>query len=328
MVAPVGTPVDQRRTLLPHHGPARAAGNRSSRADQARWVRRLCVVAVALPVTFIIALQVAHPWIDRRWPSSGDMAISVLTSLAAIAFGTTICAFIQREHARRLHDERRCATVRERDRIAREMHDSLAQVLGLTHLRLRALRARSEVADEPAVTEELDELATICHEAYADVREAILGLRASAPDDRSLAESLQHYLDRYAARTGIHAVLEAPEEPVFVAPHDEVQVLRIIQESLTNTRKHADASRAVVRLLPARTGLAVEVEDDGRGFDVGGTSGPGMRDGFGLAAMRERAEGIDADLRISSAPGVGTLVRLQVPSRRPADAGGHGRWAR
>src|SRR5665811_2193972 len=121
-----------------------------------------------------------------------------LSGLAAIA----IASVRMRESGRQR------AVLAERERIAREMHDSLVQVLGVTHLRLRALDSREEVSENPAIAGELADLADICEEAYRDVRESILGLSASSTTARGLLDILNTYLTKYTRQCGIETSLE------------------------------------------------------------------------------------------------------------------------
>ncbi|HJW21079.1 MAG TPA: sensor histidine kinase [Candidatus Limnocylindrales bacterium] len=216
--------------------------------------------------------------------------------------------------ARLRANERQGAILAERDRIARELHDSLAQVLGSTHLRLRMLLSRPELIDRPRVATELDELADVCEEAYRDVREAILGLR-EASRGRGLLTALAAYVEKFSQQSGVPVDLEATvgDEP-GLSSSSEIQVIRVIQEALTNVRKHARATRAHVRVAdaPGGDGLMIVVEDDGRGFDPADVRA--HRDGgYGLATMRERMELAGGSLTIDSSPGRGTRVIAIVP---------------
>jgi signal transduction histidine kinase len=249
-------------------------------------------------------------WLGRRTgPEFTDRErrfLVALSDLASIACST----------ARGRESERQGAIVAERERIAREMHDSLAQILGVTHLRLRAPGARAEVVSAPGVASEVADLAAISEEGYRDVRESILGLREGSRPGRSLAESIGAYLEKYGHQAGIVARLEndLAGEPAL-PPRVEVQVIRVIQEALTNVRKHGAASTVVVRLRECDEGVEIEIEDDGRGFDVGGTLLG--RDGFGLHTMRERMALVGGTLTIDSAPGHGTRVVAVAPASRP-----------
>jgi two-component system nitrate/nitrite sensor histidine kinase NarX len=247
--------------------------------------------------------------------------LQTLGELAAIAITS----------ARMSDSERQGAILAERERIAREMHDSMAQVLGVLHFRLRALETSVEHLEAPGVVTGLAELADLAEEAYRDVRESILGLRESSRAERGLFDSLRAYLEKYGHQSGIRATLESDfEEEPRLSPGAEVQIIRVIQEALTNVRKHAVASRAVVRVSCEDGAVSFEIEDDGRGFDL-----PRIlldRDSrFGLQTMRERMELIGGTLTVDSAPGRGTRLVARVPGppgSSPLSSevnGGHGR---
>jgi len=233
--------------------------------------------------------------------------------------------------ARMRENEHQAAILVERERIAREMHDSLAQVLGVIHLRLRALGGNARSLDAPDLAVGLAELADIAEEAYRDVREAILGLRESSHAGRGLIDSLRGYLEKYERQSGIQATLETDFdlEP-RLSPRAEVQIIRVIQEALTNVRKHAGASATAVRVTSDDGFVTFRIEDNGRGFD------PARRlldrdSGFGLHSMRERMESIGGTLAVESAPGRGTALIARVPALPGASHdssevhGGHGR---
>lgn len=221
--------------------------------------------------------------------------------------------------ARGREKERQGAVISERERIAREMHDSLAQILGVTHLRLQALGAQPAVAHAPAVAAEVNDLATLSEEAYRDVREAILGLREASRGGRTLTESIAAYLEKFSHQAGLSASLENRlDRDLALPPRVEVQLIRVIQEALTNVRKHGAATHVVVRLEAHPDGARIAIIDDGRGFDVGGTLLG--RDGFGLHTMRERVDLVGGTLTIDSAPGRGTKVIAVVPGSQAAVA--------
>ncbi len=280
------------------HGPATVCPVRSSPDWNADMV-----VPIRGPIGLLGEL-----WIGRRSEvlfTERDRAFLVtLSGLAAIA----ITSAQMRENGRQR------AVLAERERIAREMHDSLAQVLGVTHLRLRALDTREEVCQNPAVAVELAAIADICEDAYQDVRESILGLRDSSRTERGLEDNLRAYLTKYSRQCEIEASLSSDlGHELALSPRCEVQVIRVIQEALTNVRKHSGAKSAVVRITESDSSTTFVVEDDGQGFDQGGS--PFDRDGFGLFTMRERMALLNGSLTIDSAPGRGTRVTASVPER-------------
>ncbi|HEY8820981.1 MAG TPA: histidine kinase, partial [Dermatophilaceae bacterium] len=180
---------------------------------------------MAIPILGPTA-KLGELWIGRRsetpFTELDRTFLVALSGLAAIA----ITSVRMRESGRQR------AVLAERERIAREMHDSLAQVLGVTHLRLRALDTRKEVKDNPAIEVELADLADICEEAYRDVREAILGLSASSRGAQGLLDILKTFLVKYSKQCGIETSLESDlDHELSLSPRCEVQVIRVIQEA-------------------------------------------------------------------------------------------------
>ena len=228
--------------------------------------------------------------------------LGALADMAAIAVGT----------ARLREAEQQYTIVAERDRIARELHDSIAQVLGVIHLRLRSLEP--DVRDVPGngVATEINDLAEIADEAYKDVREAILGLRESITSADGLEGALGEYLRKYSRQTGIVATLHCNGSArQALAPRSEIQLLRVVQEALTNVRKHAGARHAAVSLNADDGLVTLAVTDDGTGFDPGRLEAA-FDHGFGLASMRERVELIGGTLAVHTAPGKGTRVEVRL----------------
>ena len=236
------------------------------------------------------------------------------TLLGALADMATIAV-----RTARLHEAEEQWTIHaERDRIARELHDSLAQVLGVIHLQLRALEGRAKDEASYAMAGELSQIADTADEAYRDVREAILGLRETVREDTGLEGSLREYLRKYSRQTGIAATLTCNGDTrASLTPRSEVQLLRVVQEALTNTRKHSQAHHVQVRMECATSTTTLAIEDDGVGFDPALVAGA-MDGGFGLASMRERVEQIGGTLAVHTAPKQGTriVVHLEAENTR------------
>lgn len=295
--------------------------------DIVGWQRRFLLLGVVVPLVSVIALHLLMSLIvEPRWPQHTVVFGWVVGAIGLVAFALAMIWVIDRgreamqaQNTARLEAERRLAVVEERERIAREMHDSLAQVLGASHLRLRAAQAAPELS--PETRTELGDIAEGCHEAYADVREAILGLREGSRADRTFMDSLRAYLRGFQHRSGIETLFvnESDDDPAL-DPTVEVQVIRVIQEALTNVRKHAGARHAVVELTRTGGGVRFLVTDDGRGF-VPGASTLSSDGGYGLPTMRERTEMVGGELSIESEPGRGTRVVIDLPSK-PQKIGG------
>jgi signal transduction histidine kinase len=204
----------------------------------------------------------------------------------------------------------------ERERIAREMHDSLAQVLGYVITKVSALRELLRQPDRLAEAERhLEQLERAARDAYADVREAILGLRTGLAPNRSLVDALRSYVERWQDQSGVNArlIVEPSDDSLRgLQPMAELQLLRIVQEALTNVRKHARATEVTVQLARLDGTVCVRVADNGIGFDPGALE-RGQFPRFGLATMRERAEAVGGRLQVTSLPGQGTTVEAVLP---------------
>jgi signal transduction histidine kinase len=219
------------------------------------------------------------------------------------------------ENARLHRRVRALAVTEERERIAREMHDSLAQVLAYVNTKAQATASLLERGQTERATAQLSQLAEAARASYADVREGILGLRTSLGEGRSFVATLELYLEQWQAQSGVAARLETVPADAFsplLSPNAEVQLLRIIQEALSNVRKHAEASRALVHLEIEDRLLKATVEDDGVGFDPE-SLGRATLPRFGLATMRERAEAVGGGLSITPVAPRGTRVAVSIP---------------
>ena len=205
------------------------------------------------------------------------------------------------------------AIVQERERLARELHDSLGQTLAAAHLQAssaRLLLARGQTAQ---TDECLERLASMTIDAEADVREYLLGAKTALSAELSFFPALRQYLRRFSQQYELPVELAAPPqlEAQGLERAVEVQLLRIIQEALSNVRKHARAHRAEVRFSVSGTLVQIAIVDDGQGFDPVALAAR-QGDGFGLQSMRERAEALGGRLEVISRPGQGTWVEVHV----------------
>jgi nitrate/nitrite-specific signal transduction histidine kinase len=215
----------------------------------------------------------------------------------------------------RLHEKvQSLATLEERERIAREIHDGLAQVLSFVTTKTQATRQLLVTGQQDAAVTSLKELEEIARDSYADVREAIMGLRSTDLLRKGIVSTLNEYILRYSQLSGVKTTLEVSDGAARSLPADaQLQVIRIVQESLTNVRKHAQASHAWVRIAARDGRTVITIEDDGRGFEPGRVKEEN-RLKFGLETMKERAEIIKGKIDITSAPGARTRVTLTVPA--------------
>jgi signal transduction histidine kinase len=202
------------------------------------------------------------------------------------------------------------AVLKERERLSRELHDGLVQVIGYLSIRTRVAADSVAAADLSGATVQLQEMQRTMEEVYQDIRESILGLRTTVTPSRGLVPALKEYVHKFGLQTGISVTLSADLDDHFEwSPEAEVQLLRIIQEALSNVRKHSLAKQAWIRLAHANANVTVTIEDNGRGFDIETVAHDG-RAHFGLQTMKERAEAANGSLEIRSSPGVGTQIQV------------------
>ncbi len=205
--------------------------------------------------------------------------------------------------------------VQERERISREIHDGVAQALALLNLRIGMANNLLVAGQYEQVRKELAEAAQVVDAANHDVREAITALRLTSPKGAEFVSTLKEFVLDFGVRNNISTELTTLNGTgtVMLAPLVEVQLMRIIQESLTNVRKHAHAQRAWVTLAKHRQQLRVTVQDDGHGFDMDAVLRGQNRKNFGITTMHERAESIGGTLDIATGLGWGTRVTVTVP---------------
>jgi PAS domain S-box-containing protein len=212
-----------------------------------------------------------------------------------------------------LDKERTLAMLQERELLARELHDGIGQMLAAAHLQARSaseLLARGEKALAESC---LRRLADVTQEAKESVRTYLLGVKACSPSrGDSLVLSLRRYLDGFSRNYGIRAEVIAPLEleTKRVNASVEAQLQPIIQEALTNARRHGGADSVRVILSSVDGWVQVSIEDDGRGFNPEEIS---KKQGFGVRSMQGRAETIGGFFEVNSAPGKGTRVIVRVP---------------
>jgi len=206
----------------------------------------------------------------------------------------------------------------ERSRLAQEVHDGPAQALSNAIFQVEFIDRIFE-SDPRMARSELGFLRELLRRELGDVRSFIVQLRPPVLVELGLNGSIVDAVETQAALSGMHIVteLEAPTDGLSEAA--QTVVLRIAQEALQNVRKHAAASNVLLTTRSDTSEWALEVRDDGRGFDTGAVAARGRRN-FGLQFMRERAELIGARFEVESRPEAGTVVRLAIPLARKENA--------
>jgi two-component system nitrate/nitrite sensor histidine kinase NarX len=207
------------------------------------------------------------------------------------------------------------ATMDERARLAREIHDGLAQTLGFLKLTVAQIEGYVVRGEQAKIRPALQACHTSLREAYADARQAIDDLRTST--QLGYVSWVEQAAAELQELDGIRVRCQGIEPLPGLSPEAESQLVRIVQEALTNIRKHAAATEIRVRQWKTGSAWHLEIEDDGRGYDPRDVFGASSH---GLVGMRERAELIGARLRLDSAPGAGTRVQIRLPEVAPVAA--------
>lgn len=212
--------------------------------------------------------------------------------------------------------EREAAVGEERTLLARELHDSIAQSLVFLKIQLQLLRTAAERGQSAQLHKALDELDTGLRESINDVRELLVHFRTRTNTD-DVEQALQETLQKFKHQTGLPTLLQVHGEGLPLPPDVQVQVLHVVQEALSNVRKHAAATHVALDVTKG-SGWRFVVRDNGVGFDVHQGHGESH---VGMKIMRERANRIGADVIVDSVPGQGTTVTLTLPPH-PVTGGG------
>jgi signal transduction histidine kinase len=198
---------------------------------------------------------------------------------------------------------------RERNRLSRELHDTLAHTLSGVTVQLEAVSALW-ASDPEAARTLLDQSLATTRTGLTETRRALQALRASPLEDLGVTLALRNLAGSLAARTGLTLELQVPEHLDDLSPAVEQCVYRVAQEALTNVDRHANARRLTVQLNRENQHLILTIADDGRGFSIDEVNENSQ---FGLKGMKERAEMMGGRFEVESQPGQGTTVRLTVP---------------
>ncbi len=206
------------------------------------------------------------------------------------------------------------AIIEERERIAREIHDGVAQLMGYVSTKTAAVRLLIEKHQFQEAEAQLKQLADASSEAFLEVRSDILGLRNSTMKAGGLHTTLKEFTDKFSELSGLAIELHLPNGncEYRLPPESELHLLRITQEALTNVHKHAKCTRSWVQLDCESHCLKLTVGDDGIGFDPANPPSD-RKPHFGLATMRERADAMGAIFSIESQTGAGTQVSIRLP---------------
>ncbi|MBI3611346.1 MAG: GAF domain-containing protein [Nitrospirae bacterium] len=210
------------------------------------------------------------------------------------------------------------ALMEERWLISQELHDNVAQSLAYLNMQTKLLEDRLQSELKNPALEELHQIRQVIQDTYEDVRNMLIDFRTQINEDESLEPVLKKYCEDFSARTGIRAEFVGDDPLPPLESSVRTQVFRMIQESLSNVRKHARAGKVTVTVHGADSGIRIAVCDNGNGFDPHAANDSAQQH-VGLSIMKERAAHLNGTVRISTAPGRGTVVEIDIPLSRPKD---------
>ncbi len=286
---------------------------------EGRGVRMAFLVPLATPGDELIGLLVVTFRRRRRLSRGATREYLTIGAQAALAL----------ENLRLMEETRQVAVFRERQRMAREIHDTLAQ--GFTSIAMSLTAAElaetgeypesdnSEIQGSPRW--HVERARRTAGESLKEAQRLVWALRPEALDRHPLPEALERLAEGWSEDTGVEAHAATTGEPRPLLPEAEVTLLRASQEALSNVRKHANASRVALTISYMDDIVVLDVRDNGVGFDpaypktgTSATVNPQGASGFGLVAMRERAEQLGGTLLIESTPEKGTTLVVELPA--------------
>ena len=237
-------------------------------------------------------------------PSWRELTPEELRLLSTIGYQVGVAV----ERARLAEASTRLACMEERTRLAREIHDTLAQ--GLTAIGLHVEGAMALVESDPQrARQRLERALETCRASLEEARRSVQELRAAPLQGKPLSEALAALARWFAAETGVRARLTAPDTLPSLPPSIEAEFFRVAQEALTNVRRHAHATEVAITLNVTRGRVRLTIRDNGKGFDPAAVAAECQ----GLLGMRERARLLGGRLRITSRPNAGAILLLEAP---------------
>ena len=273
-------------------------------------------IALALAAVATLSLSLTHLFLSQfterfTWILQGhNLTLLIVYTLFSFVVAT-VPYRINLNIRRRIERE---AIIEERRRIAREIHDGVAQSLSYLNLKTKSVSDLLTSKDTVQALTELNEIREVVQDTYEDIRESIDQLSTEIRSV-SILTALGNYVQEFSSNNGIPVEFSVSKPFAQLSPVAELQLLRIAQEALTNVRRHAMASG--VELTLSNTGDEVEmiVKDDGKGFKLEELEKytPGYH---GLNIIKERAEGLGGNLFITTAPGQGTEVKINLPAEK------------
>jgi signal transduction histidine kinase len=269
--------------------------------------RKLTLAIASLPTLSVILSQILiySPSLTLSFYPQ-QLSFCLLGAYVASSFLLALLPYVM--NISTYQEIRLGATIDERSRLSREMHDGVAQILGLVRWKIELLRQRIAAGNEETVVNDVTEIQGLVEKAQQEMRQAINDLRASAGSTQGFVATLAQYSTEFTQSYGIRCELRVADGQVNLPLPAELELLRIAREALTNVGRHSAADMVEVTFESKKDAVEMTIRDDGRGFDT-----QAVFRGHGLAVMEERAKSIGGQLAIATSPGRGTEVRVSLP---------------
>ncbi|RDU38873.1 sensor histidine kinase [Neobacillus piezotolerans] len=257
--------------------------------------RYLKLASILLPTILIGGFEFMRHgvFLDHFSMETGNYIITLLTFLISCIYTVWLFRVIEVKNNRITKEREIHAIYEERERLASELHDSIAQSLFLMKVHMK----KGKLKEAGALTNSID----------TQLRQAIFNLRLTPDEGTTFAKRIQHWLDNWCIVSGIDASAEINIDEDFFSASEEVILFGIVQEAFTNIQKHSAASSSSLTLTGQNGGWELLIEDNGKGFKPDEL----MHGHYGLTMAKERAEAISASLDIRSEPGTGTKFHLK-----------------
>lgn len=257
-------------------------------------LRMLKWLTVAIPTALIGGFEYLrhHVFLDKLSMETGNVYITIMVFILSYAFATWMFRKIRLINTKLTREESHRAVYEDRERLSRELHDNIAQMLFFLNVSL----TKNDLEDAKSAVTEIDH----------HLRQAIFNLRSSLEDGTALDKRVEKWMKEWSAVTGIEVHVDIQPEIPKLSDKESTHLFAVIQEAFINIRKHSLAAHAALTMQQTGRCLEMIIADDGRGIMEGK---PGNRN-YGLLLMRKRAEELGADLSLRSEPGGGTKIRL------------------
>jgi signal transduction histidine kinase len=273
-------------------------------------VTRIKWFAALLPAVFVGLFEFArHDLLDVVPTVWGNLMVAAVAAVTSLIYYHGIFTLLQNLTSHLQEEKEEKATLQERDRIARELHDSVSQALFFMNIKAKEIEMALQQRGDPM--DEVRELRKAIKITDEDIRQHIFNLQMASRVNPDLRSAIQVYIENFTEQSGIQANLKIQGHfSSDLKNREKNQLIRIFQEVLWNIRKHAEAECVEVHLIEDNHQFVMIIQDNGKGFDL--SSLKEKDSSFGFKIIKERADAIGAECTVQSNPGEGTVVSIRL----------------